>query len=196
MQRLEAVATAQPAIGLMTADEFEQLLEQPEHQDRLLELIEGKVVEKLPTEEHGLVTSNLNYALVAYNRQHKLGRIGVEVRHRLPGDQRNSRMPDLSFTSARRPLVTQGVVPEMPDLAVEIKSPDDSIRKQRAKATYYLEHGVRLVWLVYPALRLVEVYTLDGEIEILVAGDVLTGGDVLPGFNLPIADIFADPLSK
>jgi Uma2 family endonuclease len=77
--------------------------------------------------------------------------------------------------------VKEGGVPEMPDLAVEIKSPDDSVRQMRDKAAYYLANGAEMVWLVFPAQRLVEVYTPDDEVQILVEGDVLTAGDLLPG---------------
>jgi Uma2 family endonuclease len=84
----------------------------------------------------------------------------------------------------------------MPDLAVEIKSPDDTVKELREKAAYYLANGARLVWLIYPAKHMVEVYTPDGDVEILVEGDLLTGGDVLPGFSLPVAEVFADPLAE
>ncbi|MCL4858574.1 MAG: Uma2 family endonuclease [Caldilineaceae bacterium] len=190
MQVLEATHQQQA----VTVDDFERLLEHPENRDRLLELIHGEVVEKMPAEEHGLIAGNLVFALSAYNRQHKLGRVGVEVRHRLPDDRHNSRMPDVSFSSARRPLVTEGGVPEMADLAVEIKSPGDTVRQLRDKAAYYLEQGARMVWLVYPSQRIVEVYTPDEDVLILVEGDQLTGGEVLPGFSLPVADVFIDPV--
>ncbi len=188
----EAIAPDRP----ISADEFERILDLPENQDRLLELVHGRVVEKMPTEEHGVIASTLNFALFAYNRQHKVGRVGVEVRQRLPHDQLNSRMPDISFSSARRPIVRKGGVPEMPDLAVEIKSPDDSVRQMREKAAYYLANGARLVWLIYPQKRLIEVYDPDAEVEILIEGDVLTGRDLLPGFILPVAEVFADPLAE
>ena len=87
-------------------------------------------------------------------------------------------------------------MPHLPDLAVEIKSPDDTVKEMREKAAYYLAHGVRLVWLVYPHKRLVEVYRPDADVEILAVGDVLTGGEVLPGFSIPVADVFADPLAE
>ncbi len=181
---------------LVTADEFESLIDLPENRARLLELINGAIVEKMPTEEHGLIGHNIDFALGTYNRQHKLGRVGFEVRQRLPQDKLNSRMPDISFSSARRPLVRKGGVPEMPDLAVEIKSPSDSVRQMREKAEYYLANGARLVWLVYPQKRFIEAYSLDADVEILLEGDTLTGGDVLPGFTLPVAEVFADPLGE
>jgi len=181
---------------VMTADEFERIVDLSENGDRLLELINGEIVEKMPTQEHGTIASNIDFALGLYNRQHKLGRLGVEVRQRLPNDLLNSRMPDISFSTARHPLVRKGGVPEMPDLAVEIKSPSDSVRKMREKAAYYLENGARLVWLVYPQKRFIEVYSPDADVEILLEGDTLTGGDVLPGFTLLVAEVFADPLAE
>ena len=84
----------------------------------------------------------------------------------------------------------------MPDLAIEIKSPDDTIQEMRDTAAYYLANGSRLVWLVYPNYRLIEVYRLGADIQILGEEDTLTGGDVLPGFELPVREVFADPLAE
>ncbi len=178
-----------------TVEEFERFLRLPENLDRLFELINGEIIEKMPTEEHGLVAVNLVIALGSFVKAHKLGRVGVEVRHRLPQDNRNSRMPDVSFTSARRPLVKVGSVPQMPELAIEIQSPDDTIKQLRAKAAYYLANGARLVWLIYPRKRLIEVYSLDSDVEILLESDLLTGADVVPDFSMPVADVFADPFA-
>ena len=175
-----------------TVDEFEQFLCQPENVDRLFELIDGEIVEKMPTQQHGMIASNINFALMLYNKQHRSGRIGAEVRHQAIKDKRNSLMPDISFTSGNRPLVTEGSVMQMPDLAIEIRSPDDSLKQMREKAEYYLANGSRLVWLVVPGKRYVEVHRPNQEEEIMFGSDVLDGGDVLPGFTLPIADVFAD----
>lgn len=178
-----------------TIDEFEQLLTLPENQERLLELINGEVIEKMPTEEHGMIASNINIALGLYVKQHKAGRVGIEVRHRVLDDRLNSRLPDISFTRAQRPVVKRGSVPHLPDLAIEIKLPDDTVKQFREKADYYLANGVQLVWLVYPQQHMVEVYSLDSDVEILLEGDLLTGSEVLPGFSMPVAEIFADPLA-
>ena len=180
----------------VTVEEFEQFLRLPENADHLFELINGEIAEKMPTEEHGLIASNIVMALGAFARLNRSGRVGVEVRHRRPEDHFNSRMPDVSFTSARRPLVTEGSVPQMPDLAVEIKSPDDTVKEMREKAAYYLANGSRIVWLVYPQKRVVEVYRSDADFELFLEHDLLTGGDLLPGFSLPVADIFVDPLAE
>lgn len=179
-----------------TVEEFERLYLSPENSNRLFELVNGKVREKMPTQRHGLTLLNIGFALTAYARQSKLGRPGTEVRHQRPQDTRNSRLPDLSFTCNRNAVVEQGSVSGMPDLAVEIKSPDDTITEMRETAAYYLANGSRLVWLVYPHYRLVEVYRLDADVEILGEEDTLTGGDVLPGFALPVREVFADPLAE
>jgi len=178
-----------------TVEEFEQLFVQADYGDRLLELIHGEIVEKMPTEEHGVVAGNVVFALRGYVQSHKSGRVGVEVRHRIPSDKWNSRMPDVSYSTVRRALVIKGSVPAMPDLAVEIQSPDDSIKAMRKKATYYMANGAKLVWLVYPRKRIVEIYNANGEIDILHEGDTLSGEEVLPGFTLPVADLFADPFT-
>lgn len=175
-----------------TVDEFEQFLCQPENVDRLFELIDGEIVEKKPTQQHGMIAMNLGAELTFFVKKHKLGRVGGEVRHRTAKDTVNSLMPDISFTSGNRPLVTEGSVMQMPDLAIEIRSPDDSLKQMREKAEYYLANGSRLVWLVVPGKRYVEVHRPNQEEEIMFGSDVLDGGDVLPGFTLPIADVFAD----
>jgi Uma2 family endonuclease len=54
----------------------------------------------------------------------------------------------------------------------------------------YLDAGVRLVWLVEPRRQIVTVYSADRTARVLTMGDVLEGGDVLPGFALPLADLF------
>ena len=181
---------------LYSLAEFEALLAVPGNANRLLELIDGKIVEKMPTQRHGLVALNIGSALSAYAKQYKNGRPGVEVRHQATGDDRNSRLPDVSFTCANVPIVERGSVTDMPDLAVEIKSPDDTIKEMRETADYYLANGSRLVWLVYPNLRLVEVYRPDADVEILDVEQILVGHDVLPGFALAVADVFADPFAS
>lgn len=174
---------------LFTVDEFEELLKLPENADRLLELIDGEIVEKIPTEEHGSIALNIGAELRSYLRNIRKGIAGTEVRYQTSTDTKNSRLPDISVSVVNRPLVKDGAVIGMPDLAVEIKSPDDSLKELREKAEYYLENGTQIVWLVYPHQRCVEVYTLD-TIDLLCADDVLTGGDLLPEFSLPVAEIF------
>jgi len=128
-------------------------------------------------------------ALGLYLRAHKIGRAGISVDYRLHNEE-TPLTPALSVScDLDRPIVEVGYAPFMPDLAVEIKSPDNTITDMRDKAHYYLAHGSRLVWLVFPEKKIVEVYS-NNEEQILKEEDALTGGDVLPGFSLAVRDVF------
>ncbi|MBI1257782.1 MAG: hypothetical protein GC204_09960 [Chloroflexi bacterium] len=177
--------------NLYTVDEFEEFLKRDENRDRRFELINGEIIEKMPTELHGIIVLTLGTEIRILLKANPIGRVGVEIRHRVPDERYNDYIPDISFTAdTETPIVTQGVVPRMPDLAVEVKSPDDSYRKMREKAAYYLANGTKLVWLIYPEKQIIEVYSADGEIQILDENDTLEGGDVLPGFSMLVSDIF------
>jgi Uma2 family endonuclease len=176
---------------LVTVAEFEQFLALPENRDRSFELIHGEIVEKVPTEEHGLIAANLCGFLWQHTRQSGVGRAVIEVRVRMPDDDYNSRQPDLAFfADTTRPVVKRGPVFQMPDLAIEVKSPDDTYTSMRERAQYYLAHGAKVVWLIYPEKRLVEVYRQDADSELLTGDDTLNGGDVLPNFVLSVHEIF------
>src|SRR5258707_180424 len=93
---------------LYTVEEFEALADSPDNAGRLLELINGEIIEKMPTEEHGMSASNIHVPLATFAHSRKLGRVVIEVRYREPKDDRNAMIPDLSFSSARRPMVKRG----------------------------------------------------------------------------------------
>jgi Uma2 family endonuclease len=174
----------------ITVDDFERFITQPGNAQRLFELIHGEIVEKVPTLQHGVVCGNIVAPLWNFSRASGVGQVATEVRHHVPGDEHNDRLPDVSYyADASKPLIERGPTPYMPDLAVEVKSPDDTLPEMREKAAYYLAHGSRLVWLVYTEKRLVIVLTADTE-DILSEADTLDGGDVIPGFKLPVRDIF------
>jgi Uma2 family endonuclease len=75
---------------------------------------------------------------------------------------------------------------------VEIQSPGQSDKFMLDKAAFFLDKGGKMIWIVYPAKRLVEVLTLTDR-KLLTEADILEGGDLLPGFTLPVKDIFAHP---
>lgn len=191
------MALRTPQTRTHTIEEFDEFIALPENADRRFELIDGEIIEKMPTEEHGVISALMAARILMLSEQNQLGgRIAVEARYRKPEDRRNSYIPDVSFTSAERllPITRKGAVPQMPDLAIEIKSPDDSVTLLRQKAAYYLANGARMVWLIFPEQRLVEVYRPDVDVLLLVDNelrhDVLEGGDVLPGFSLALQNIF------
>jgi Uma2 family endonuclease len=179
---------------LYTVDEFEVFIALPENRDRLFELIDGEIYEKMPTEEHGVIQVNIASPLKVFVKPRGLGRVAVEARHRPAGDRRNDRLPDVSFRRVQpdEALVKRGAVEQMPDLAVEIKSPDDQFDDLVKKAEFYLAHGSRLVWLVYPRTRMVVVYRPNLPPVTLTESDVLEADDVLPGFTLPVRDVFEE----
>jgi len=173
-----------------TTKEFEDFL--VEHPDQLFELIDGEIVKKMPTQLHAFIIAVLTAALMNYLRQNPIGRALVEARYGLPDDKLNDRIPDLSFiTNEKGALVRKGAAFYMPDLAVEVQSPDQSDKLMADKAAYYLAHGTRMVWLVYPEQRIIEVLTPNDR-QLLNENMTLSGGDILPNFTLPVREIFAE----
>lgn len=175
---------------VVTVAEYEVFLARPENADRLFELIDGEIVEKMVTWEHGIVAGNVVTRFNMFLYDHPIGRAGVEVRHRPINDDLNDRLPDVGVVlDISKPMVREGAVLFMPDLAVEIQSPRDSMKAMLRKAEFYLANGAKIVWLVYIGKRLVEVLTNDDRL-LLNENDVLDGGEVLPGFTLAVKDIF------
>jgi Uma2 family endonuclease len=173
-----------------TVEAFERYIALPENQDRLLELIDGEIVEKIPTREHGLIGAEFIIEIGLYLRGNPIGRVAFEARHRPTGDIRNDRLPDISFVSDyNRPIERVGAALYMPDLCIEIQSPDDTMKEMRAKAAFYLANGSKMVWLVYPLKQIIEVWTTTGKVTLTIE-DMLTGGDVLPGFAVPVKRFF------
>jgi Uma2 family endonuclease len=172
---------------LCTVDEFEELLGRPENDDRYFELINGESVEKAPTQKHGVITVNIATDMRIWVRRTGKGRVAAEVRHRVPGDQYNTRQPHIAYyADASSPSIDRGAVPQLPDLAIEIKSPDDSYKKLREKADCYLANGAKAVWLIYPEKWMVEVLTADDF-------QIYKSGELLPGFTtMKVDGIFAD----
>lgn len=175
---------------LITTAEYEDFL--AVHPDGLYELIHGEIVEKMVTQEHSKIAGIIIGELYIYFRNHpKLkGHMGPEARFSPEDDELNDRLPDISVHLTDEPPVTKGAVVGMPDLAVEIKSPNNTIIELREKARFYLENGCRMVWIVYPNKRIVEIYQVEQDIEILMSGDTIKAANVLPEFELAIDTLF------
>jgi Uma2 family endonuclease len=175
---------------------LEQFLALPETEPAS-EYICGEVIQKpMPDNAHALIQWFLVEMLAPFLRRTRLGRGGAEWRCVFgPRGQRQGFVPDLIFVSqSRMPkgnALKHRYLRSAPDLAVEILSrgqPDERFEK---KITFYLAHGVRLVWIIDPRTRVVTVLTPGQAPRNLVAGDTLDGGDVLSGFGIAIAEIFA-----
>ncbi len=175
---------------LYTTSEFEEFINRPENADRRFELVHGEIVEKMPTEEHGLIALNIGTWLNLYLYSNPIGRAAVEARHHPTDDDHNDRIPDVSVVlDMSKPVTREGAANYLPDLAVEIKSPTQSYKEMTEKADFYLNNGTKLVWLVYPERRLVEVLTHDSR-DLVGEDGTLTGGDLLPGLSVAVKDVF------
>lgn len=108
-----------------------------------------------------------------------------------PAGAERSFVPDFLYLHGA-PNVARETIFAPPMLAVEILSPDQPISRLVDKITYYLMHGVLLVWLVDPFARTITVFTPDRPARTLRPGDVLEGGGVIPGFAVPVTDVFAE----
>jgi len=177
---------------LYSVAEFEAFIALPENAGRLFELIKGEIVEKMPTQLHALIASLFNALLVIYTQKNPIGWVFSELRVKLPDDDRNDTVPDIAFVlKAGRQFDPDAPLTYMPDLAVEIQSPGQSDKFMADKAAYYLSNGARMVWIVYPAKRLIEVLTATDR-KLLTEKDVLEGGDVLPGFVVAVSELFPE----
>jgi Uma2 family endonuclease len=84
----------------------------------------------------------------------------------------------------------------VPDLVAEVLGPDDLAETLELKTRQYLESGVGIVWLVWPIFREVHVRTAAREVLVLTHNQTLDGGPVLPGFRLPLAELFPEPVAS
>ena len=157
-------------------------------------LIDGELcIKTAPSELHGATANLIAHYLTGFALERGLGRVGVEVGFHPPGDRGTALLPDVSFISkarmAQRARATY--VPYMPDLAVEVVSPSQSLAQVRRKAETSLRHGTALVWLIDPQSQTAEVWQRGSEQrEIIDSGGELSGADILPGFRLPLRKIF------
>jgi len=173
---------------LMTVDEFWQ-----EYAGKPYELVRGEVIEVTPTGlSHGAVTRRIGALLGAFVDAHKLGEVlGAETGFWL--GEHTLRGADCAFISAEKMRSVQDpdkFAPFAPDLAVEVVSPTDNAPDIRDKVDLYRTAGTRLVWVVYPSLRKVDVYVPGGTSHQVSEDGVLDGGDVLPGLQINVADLF------
>lgn len=174
-----------------TLEEYQAFQNLPENADRIFELIDGEVVEKMPSFTPSRIGSRINRYLDIFVDENDLGYVTMsDGGYIMPNG--DVLIPDVAFISkGRLPVEPNREAPVPPDLAVEVKSPTDSKRKMRRKAEKYLDFDTRIVWLVLPDEQMIEVYSIDDEDVINIGIDgILNGGDVLPDFTLAVKDIF------
>jgi Uma2 family endonuclease len=159
------------------------------------ELVGGRIVRMTPTNPtHGRIEVNVAAALRAFVRTQNLGVVMAgEVGVFTTRNPDTVRAPDVLFLSHERDARRtrrDGFLDVAPDLVVEILSPTDRPEAVRRKLVEYFAAGVRLAWVIDPANCTVSVHRVRGEPLSFAAGDVLSGDDVLPGFLLPMDDVF------
>ena len=178
----------------ISADMFLEYVDQIDK--GIVELVEGVIVDmSRPGWEHGEILMSLSSFIFDHVRQYDLGRVSVGdtgfVLEKRADDKDTVRGLDLAFVRSDRASsqLSAGWTTIAPDLAVEVISPGNNAADMRLKVDQLLKAGTTLIWIVYPELRIVEAHTQQGATT-LRERDTLPGGDVLPGFEIRVGDIF------
>jgi Uma2 family endonuclease len=170
------------------------LLKIHDREDRLYELVDGVLVEKVMGFLEGALATRLGTLLSPLVEGQDLGILaGSDSPLRLL--KALVRLPDLLFVSWQR-LGTREYpsepIPDLaPELAVEVLSIGNTPGEMKRKLRDYFLAGVILVWFLNPRTRTVEVFMAPDKSRLLGEEEVLDGGEVLPGLALPVKDIFA-----
>jgi len=181
-----------PHPGLATEADVEEI---ERRENRLCELVDGVLVEKVMGYKEALLAGAILELLRAFVRARRLGLVtGADGMMRLfPG---MVRIPDVAYVSWERVpgqrVPTEPIPSLVPDLAVEVLSPGNTEEEMARKRREYLAAGVRLVWYIDPATRTALEHEAPDRSAALGPGDSLTGGAVLPGFLLSLADLFGE----
>ncbi len=187
VQRMDSPAqvAAKPISRRTTADE---LLAMGEGRR---ELIYGEVIEMAPTGfGHGCVEDDIGYYLTHFVKANGMGVVCTgDTGFLLASDPDLVRAPDVAFVRRERVVRTHKYFPGAPDLAVEVISPGDSYSEVNEKVAMWLAHGTVEVWVVDPRRQTVQVFRQGTEVT-LNKDDEIDGGDLLPGFRLPLENIF------
>jgi Uma2 family endonuclease len=174
---------------LYTVDDLRELSSDNER----LELDEGTIIEMSPTgDAHGLVAMALGAMLYNFIDANPIGEVvAAETGFILETDPDTVRGADVAFISKERwTPMTGDYYPIAPDFAAEVVSPNDRAGRIRRKVDQYMKAGTRLVWIVYPESRLIDEYQPGQPMRSYNQEDTISGGDVLPGFSIPVRDVF------
>ncbi len=169
----------------------------PERSD-LFEIVDGHVVEKPPMGAlEGFLASTLMRYLAPFVHEARLGCVVAEMLFLLEVSPELKRRPDLAFVSAERWPIGKRVPRTeawdvIPDLAVEVISQSNSADEVAGKIDEYFHAGVRHVWVVYPVTSKVQVYESPTRVRILQLGDDLQGDPLIPGFRIPLTELFGE----
>ena len=158
------------------------------------ELLDGEIVMSPAGSEHGRKIMRFAGTFGHYIYQKKLGEIfDGQTGFRMKSSDVLS--PDISFVSYKRLAglheAPEGFYEGAPELAMEFLSPRESLKRLNRKLTQYFENGTRLAWVMNSKRRVVAVHRDVENPRELAEPEELTGEDVVPGFRIPVAEIFA-----
>jgi len=170
----------------------EDLLAMPD--GKSYELVGGQLVERKGGVESSWVAGQVCSRLHWFREEHPSGwTLGPDAGYQcFPYDPGRVRKPDVSFVKYGR--FPGGVLPEgwakiVPDLVVEVVSPNDTAYRLEEKLDDYRKVGVPLIWVINPNSRTVRIHRIDGSFSYLHEDDELSGEDVIPGFRCRILEI-------
>jgi Uma2 family endonuclease len=172
----------------MTIEEFIVFATSPENEDRNLEFINGEVIEMSPGRStYSKIAIILAAVVYHFCQEHNLpyNASGSEGTYRIGS---NTVAPDFAYKPTD--LIDEYPDPVAPSWAVEVILPTDKATAISNKREMYLRAGI-LLWEVYYPPRRVDVYAPGQPPKSYFMGDVLNGGDVLPGFTLAVSELFA-----
>jgi Uma2 family endonuclease len=172
-----------------TIEDFQEFVLRPENNDRLFELINGEIIEKMPgrtrNSEFGLILASL---VRPFCRAHNLpchvsGEAGTyEI-------QGSVVAPDFAYK--RTPMSSEYPDPVAPEWAIEVISPTDKAPDIRKKRQIYIRAGI-LYWEMYPESESIDVYMPGQPMQTVEIDGVLDVGDLIPGFTVTVQEIFAE----
>ncbi len=173
----------------------EELLYMPDDGFRY-ELVQGELRRMNPAGNvHGRIVVRITWRLAQHVEENRLGTVyAAETGFKLATDPDTVRAPDVAFVSRARVEAigeVEGFWPEAPELAVEVISPGDGYADVEEKVFDWLDAGTKMVVVINPRQRSATVYKSPTDITVLTEADVLDGGDIVPGFELAVRDIFA-----
>lgn len=177
-----------------TPDALRAALSEP---DALYEIVDGQIVEVPGMSVYAsVIARRLMEAIRAAARPARLGAAMIETMFILDAEKNLRRRPDVAFVSTERwpfarPLPTEGDFEVVPDLVIEVVSPQDRGGEIAKKTREYFRHNVRQVWIVLPETREIAIYRSPKTIEVFEEGDEFTAEDLLPGLRIRMDDLFS-----
>jgi Uma2 family endonuclease len=180
-------------IQRVTLEEFERLIQEPAHIDTLFEYIGGEIVDAPSNPYSSKIAARISGYLFMYLLNNDIGHLSGEAGgYQVSGERYAPDVAFLSYDTQPGEIATEGYNPNPLDLAVEVICPTDSEKHLRIKVANYQAAGTP-VWVVNPADETVEIYEAGQPVRVLDTSGTLRAEAILPGFELPVRQIFPEP---